>query len=172
MMKRFFIAIMLISFLFPYAVFGQLKSQDKPVQIKHELIRSINDQFLGLSIFDPSRFHMSHSVSMSYFTLGGKGISQSLYLNTMSYQLSNPLLLKVQWGVQNFPYNSLAKNHPAFQSGFFFSGAELQYKPNDKFEMRLQYNRLPASMYYSNHYWYDSPFRPYRSFLRDWDEKR
>jgi len=169
-MKKIFIFTVIIVLIIPYLVFGQLKSQDKPVRIKQEIVQPIQDKFLGLSIFDPSKFSMSHSISMSYFTLGGKGISQSLYLNTMSYQIASPLLLRVQWGIQNFPYNTLAKNNPVFESGLFLSGAELQYKPSDKLEMRLQFNRMPNYMY--NRYWYDNPLRPYRSSLWDWDEKK
>ncbi len=167
-MKKILISLVVIISIIPLTVLGQLKRQDKPVQIKQELSQPFKDQFIGLSIFDPSKFSMSHSISMSYFSLGGKGVSQSLYLNTMTYQIASPLLLKVQWGIQNFPYNALAKNHPAFQSGFFLSGAELKYKPNDKFEMKLQYNSMPSYMY--NRYWYENPFRPYRRSI--WDEEQ
>lgn len=153
-----------------YAVFGQLKSQDKPAQIKHEIIRPNQNSLIGLSIFDPSKFSMSHSFSMSFFSIGGKGVSQGLYLNTLSYQIANPLLLRVQWGIQNYPYNSLAKNHPAFQSGFFLSGAELQYKPSDKLEMKLQFNSMPNYMY--NGYWYENPYRPYWNSFGNEDEKK
>ncbi len=169
MKKNAFLIVLMIS-LVPYLVFAQLKSQDKPVQIKNEITQPIKDQFFGLSIFDPAKFSMSHSFAMSYFSLGGKGISQGLYLNTMTYQIASPLLLRVQWGIQNFPYNSLAKDHPAFQGGFFLSGAELQYKPNDKFEMRLQLNNMPGYMY--NSYYYGYPNRPYGSTTWDWDEKK
>jgi len=169
-MNKILICAILIISLAPYAAFSQLKNQDKPVQIKQEIVQPIRDQFFGLSIFNPAKFTMSHSISMSYFSLGDKGISQSLYLNTMTYQITSPLLLKIQWGIQNFPYNTLAKNHPVFQSGLFLSGAELQYKPNEKFEIRLQYNSMPGYMY--NRYWYDNPFRPYRSSLWEWDGKK
>lgn len=161
---------MLIITFAPYTVLGQLKSQDKPVQIKTEIIQPNQNSFMGLSIFNPSKFSMSHSFSMSFFSVGGKGVSQGLYLNTLSYQIANPLLLRVQWGIQNYPYNSLAKNNPAFQSGFFLSGAELQYKPSDKFEMRLQVNNMPNYMY--NNYWYENSYRPYRNWFWDQDEKK
>ena len=149
--------------------FGQLKRQDKPIEIKQEIVRPFQDRTFGLSIFDPTKFNMDHSFSMSFFSIGGKGVSQGLYLNTMSYQLSSPLLLKLQWGIQNFPYNSLAKNNPAFKGGFFLSRAELQYKPNDKLEMRLQFNRMPNYMY--NSYMYENPFRSHRRSLWNWDEE-
>jgi hypothetical protein len=160
-MKKIALASMLLLAMFPILAWGQLKSQDVPTEIKDEITRPYSDQLFGLSIFDPSRFSMTHSLSMSYFSIGGKGISQSVYLNTMMYQIASPLLLKVQWGIQNFPYNSLAKNSPAFQNGFFFSGAQLTYKPSDKFEMRFEYNSLPN--YMGNMYQYNNPFQPYRN---------
>ncbi len=169
-MKENIIFIMLIVFLVPCTVLGQLKSQAKPAQIKEEIVRPYQDQYSVFSIFNPSKFSMSHSFSMSFLSLGGKGISQGLYLNTLSYQIANPLLLRVQWGIQNYPYNSLAKNHPAFQSGFFLSGAELQYKPSDKLEMRLQFNNMPNYMY--NNSWYQNPYRSYWNSFGDEDEKK
>lgn len=170
MIKKKAILIVLMISLVPCLGLAQLKTQDKPVQIKHEITQPIKDQLLGLSIIDPSKFSMSHSFSMSYFSMGGKGISQGLYLNTMTYQIASPLLLRVQWGIQNFPHNSLAKNHPAFQGGFFLSGAELQYKPSDKFEMRLQLNKMPGYMY--NPYYYEYQNRSLGNAIWDWDENQ
>ena len=132
----------------PCSVMGQLKSQDKPVEISEEIIRPSQNSFMGLSIFDPSKFNMTHSLSMSFFSVGGKGVSQQLYLNTMTYQIANPL----------------------FQNGFFLSGAELQYKPSDKLEMRVQFSSMPNYMY--NNYWYNNSYRPYQNWFWDQDEKK
>ncbi len=164
-MKKIAIFILILAIM-PSLLRAQLKRQDVPAQIKQEITRPYSDQFLGFGWLDPARFSMSHSVSMSYFSIGGRGVSQSVYLNTLMYQIASPLLLKVQWGIQNFPYNSLAKNHPAFQNGFFLSGAQLTYKPSDKFEMRLEYNSLPA--YSTGMYRYNNLFRPRQDFW--WDD--
>lgn len=142
-MKKLIMFILCLFFI-PSILSAQLKRQDKPVQISQELVRPASDQWLGLSILDPSKFSMSHSFSMSYFSLGGRGISQGMYLNTMRYEIAPPLMLTVQWGIQNYPYNSLAKDHPVFQSGFFLSGAELKYQPTKNIEMRLQYRSMPG----------------------------
>lgn len=149
---------LLMLVLIPGLIFAQYRRQEKPVSISQELIRPNPNSFMGLSILDPSKLHMSHSFSMSFFSVDGKGVSQGLYLNSLSYQIANPLLVRLQWGIQSYPHNTLAKNHPAFQSGLFLSGAELQYKPSEKFEMRFQINRTP----YYNHYgngWYRNPYR-------------
>ncbi len=153
-MKKQLFGLVILAMLIPCLVSAQLKSQDKPVQIKKELLQPA-DSYLGFTLLDPSRLTMRHSVSMSYFSMGGRGLSQALYLNTMCYQFSNPLSLSVQWGIQNFPYNSFSKDNPLFQNGFFLSGAELKYQPSDKFEMRLQYSNMPGVY---NHYYYGDRF--------------
>jgi hypothetical protein len=166
-MKKIYLSILLLAII-PFSVFGQLRTQDKPVAIQQELVRPQGNEFMGLGLLDPSRFTMSHSIAMSYFSVGDGSVSQSLYMNTMTYQIASPLMLKVQWGLQSFPHNTLAKNNPAFQGGLFISGAELKYKPSDKFEMKLQFNQSPYNMY--NRYRYDSPFSPFRNSM--WDDEQ
>ena len=144
-----------------------LKAQNNQIQFKDKAIQSSKDKFLGLNIFDPSKLTISHSVSMSYFTMGNKSLSRSLYMNTLRYQIAPPLMLQVQWGIQSFPHNSFAQNHPALQNGLFLSGAELKYKPNDKFEMIFQYRRIPG-MY--NPYQYYNPF--YNQHRSTWEQER
>ncbi len=163
MEKKYLFVLLLI--VFPAVVAGQLKIQDDPVQIRDEIIKPTSNPYFGLSLFDPAKISMSHSVSLSYFSLDGKGVSQSVYLNTLQYQIASPLLLTVQWGIQNYPYNSLAKDHPAFQNGFFLSGAQLKYQPSKNFEMIFQYNSGPG--YYNRSLY--SPYRSSRSGFW-WDE--
>lgn len=165
-MKKIVLLLVVLFCLAPAMVFGQLKIQDRPVNVSGEL-RSMNDQSLFLGFLDPSKFSMSHSVSMSYFSMGGDGIAQNMYLNTMSYQIADPLMLRVQWGVQNYPFNNLSKDNPMFQNGFFLSGAELNYKPTENMEFNIQFNRMPGYMYI-NYRYYRDPFSTYnRSVFQD-----
>ena len=147
-MKRLMVLFVLL--MIPVVGSAQLKRQDQPISIKEELLKPANDIF-GLSILDPSKLSMSHSISMSYFSIGGRGIAQNLYLNTLRYQIAPPLMLTVQWGIRQFPYNSFAKDSPLFKSGFFLSGAELRYKPSKNLEMSFQFNSMPT--YYSPYYY-------------------
>jgi len=142
-MNKKIIIILVLVMVLPIVLSAQLKRQDKPVEIKKELLQPSN-QYLGFNLLDPSRLTMSHSVSMSYFSTGGRGLSQTMYLNTIRYQIATPLMMTLQWGIQNYPHNSFSKDNPAFQSGFFLSGAELKYKPNDKFEVKFQYRSMPG----------------------------
>ena len=99
-MKKISFILIILIFL-PLALFAQFKIQDKPVSIREELLKPVNSQF-GLSILDPSRLSISHSFSMSYMSIGGKGVAQNVYLNTLRYQIAAPLMLTVQWGIQHF----------------------------------------------------------------------
>ena len=150
-MRKLIIALVIVFLMLPSLSSAQLKRQDQPLSIREELIKPAND-FFGLSILDPSKLSISHSVSMSYFSIGGKGVAQNIYLNTLRYQIAPPLMLTVQWGIRQFPYNSLAKDSPLFKNGFFLSGAELRYKPSDKMEMSIQFNAMPG--YYNPYYYH------------------
>jgi hypothetical protein len=160
-MKRIFFVVALAALL-PGMAAGQLKRQSFPVDIRSGLLKAENGKYLGL--FDPSKFHMSHSYSLSYTSMGDMAVGQSLYLNTISYQIANPLSLKMQWGIQSFPYTSFGGDNPAFKTNFMLSGLQLKYQPSDKFMMKLEYNALPMNSY--NRY---SRFGYYRSsmFLDD-----
>lgn len=156
-MKKLLLVILLI----PVIVFGQLKNNDNSVDIRNEILKPLLNNTIGLGLFDPARLTMSHSFSLSYFSIGGESVSQSLYLNTLNYQLADPLSLSIQWGIQSFPHNSFGSNHPAFNSGLFFSGAELNYRPTDNLYLKFQVSRYP----YYNSYPY-----PYQSRqLNDWE---
>ncbi|MFZ5516745.1 MAG: hypothetical protein ACOY90_08920 [Candidatus Zhuqueibacterota bacterium] len=169
-MYKMLMSVILVICLIPAIALGQLKIQDKATDVSSELRKTFPNQFSLFGFLDPSKFSMSHSVSMSYFSVGGSGIAQNMYLNTMSYQIADPLLLRVQWGVQNYPFNNLAKDNPLFQSGFFLSGAELNYKPSDNMEFKIQFSRMPGSMY-NNYRYYRDPFSIYnRSMFQDDDE--
>lgn len=148
-MKKGILIFAIALLLFPALLSAQLKRQDTPISIREELIKPANN--FGLSILDPSKIKMSHSFSMSYFSIGGKGVAQNIYLNTLQYQIAQPLMLTVQWGIRQTPYNSLAKDSPLFNSGFFLSGAELRYKPTENLEMNFQISTQPN--YYSPYYY-------------------
>ena len=160
-MKKLLMMIIVLSIV-PTLAFGQLKKQNETVDIKSAIIEPLGNTLSGIGLIDPSKISMSHSFSMSYFSFGGNSLSQSMYLNTIRYQIADPLTLKLQWGIQNFPHNTFMANHPAFQGGPFISGAELDYRPTENIKVKFQYNRMPG---YHNSYRY--PY--YSRFNNFWD---
>lgn len=161
------LAALFVTLALPALAFGQLKEQTKPPSFSQLLTQGLSAPrgLAGLLGLNPNRFTMQQSYSLSYLSAGGNGYSQGLYLNTMSYQVSDPLSVSLQWGMMNQPLGTLGVS-PLYQSGFFFSGANVEYKPSDKFSVGLQINSYPASNYYS-------PYRLGRSHYNPfWDENR
>lgn len=167
MNKKHVLAVLLIVVAMPVLAFGQLKEQTKPLSFSQLLTQGLSAPrgLVGLLGLNPNRFSMQQSYSLSYLSGGGNGYSQGMYLNTMSYRVADPLSVSLQWGMMNQPLGSLGAS-PLYQSGFFFSGANVEYKPSDKFSVGLQINSYPASNYYS-------PYRLGRSYYNPfWDENR
>ena len=148
MSKRIAIKLVFFVLLFPFALQGQLKTQN-PAKVHFPSVlrqgygaASGVANFLGL---DPAKFSMQQSFTLSFTSLNGYGLAQGVYLNTMSYQLSTPLTLSVQWGFFNnlTDPNRLSPNG----SGFFISGANLEYKPSENFHIGVQYSSYPNALY-------------------------
>lgn len=154
MNRKIFYAALALALVLPASSFAQLKDQGKPISFSQLLTQGLSAPkgLAGLLGLNPNRFSMSHSYSLSYLSSGGNGYSQGVYLNTMSYRFSDPLSLSLQWGMMNQPLGSLGAS-PLYQSGFFFSGANLEYKPSDKFSVGLQISSQPRSNYYSPYYY-------------------
>ena len=148
-MKRWhLLAAPIIVLLLSSTVSAQLKSDEKPMNFSQLLTQGLSapSGLVGLIGLNPNRFSMQQSYSLSYMSLGGQGFSQGVYLNTMSYQIANPLQFSVQWGIMNNPLGTFGAP-AAFQDGFFLSGANLEYKPSDKFSVGIQVNSYPTRYY-------------------------
>jgi len=129
--------------LLPAITFAQYKNQAEQ-DISEAIIRPGSSIFLG--IFNPERFQMHHTFSASYMTFGGNGLMLNSYMNTINYQISDPLFLRLNLGLMYSPYNSF-NNNPALNSTKFFGGAELQYKPSDKLFFKVGVDVAPYYNY-------------------------
>lgn len=133
---------------------GQFKSQteQRPLDVRGGITSASSTFF---SLFSPDRFSMSHSYSLMYYTGGGTNGSLGMFNNTMNFKLADPLFLKVDLGVMHQPFGG-PKNAPN-QNARFMHGAELIYKPNNKFQMNVGYSVSP--FYYNGFGMYDNPFQ-------------
>src|SRR5574342_898980 len=131
--KNFTVFIFML--LLPVLAFGQLKEQLKPRSFSQLLTQP--QGLLGLIGINPDRFSMQQSYSLGYMSLGGRGYSQGVYLNTMSYRLFDPLQVSVQWGVMNQPLSGVGVPS-LYQNGFFVSGASVDYKPSRNLSIGVQ----------------------------------
>ena len=117
--------------------------------------------------FNPDRFHMSHSISMSYMTAGGQGLSLGTYTNSMMYQFADNLNARADVSLSYSPFNSYSKfgGQKNDLSKIYLSRAEVNYKPWENVTFQVQYRNLPYSYGY-----YGSPF--YSPFYRENDFQR
>lgn len=116
--------------------------------------------FRGL--LDPARMHMSHSVSMGYASVGGRGVSQGLYMNRIDYRISDPLSLTTQLGYR-FQPSGPAEWNPANNGTDFVGGADLNWRPSRNSLFRFSvYRGLYPDPYYRDYGWgpYDYSYRP------------
>ena len=61
-------------------------------------------------LIDPSRLHFSQSYSLNVGTGNGVSYNAGLYTASLSYQLSDPLLLTLHMGVLHSPFSGLNRN--------------------------------------------------------------
>jgi hypothetical protein len=100
----------------------------------------------GFSLLDPSRLHISHSYSMSYYSGGGRSGSVGLYMSTLQYQLSRPLSLRVGLGYLHQPLGFLNSNaHPVENE--ILPNFRLDFRPSDNFHFMVDYMTIPSSAY-------------------------
>jgi hypothetical protein len=139
--------LMVVSFM----AIGQFKSQpEASSSVTGSMIRQ-DDGGLLFGWFDPSRFSMRNSYSLSYTTSGGKGFSLGTLTSSLAYQISNPLSVQFDVSLIHSPYNNLGGNFAKDISGVYLSGAELNYRPSKNTLLQIQFQQLPA-MYWLNNY--------------------
>ena len=136
--------IIIICLLIPILNYGQLKKDigNDKVNISNVLNSSlIKSSFLG--ILNPDKLKMSHSISMSYMSLGAYSAMINTYINTINYQFSDKLLLTTKLGIMNTPYNSLP-NSDYLNNNQFFGGVGLKYTPTDNTVIYLSLESSPS----------------------------
>ena len=143
--------------LLPLFAFGQLKETAAPQHFSKILTtdpQTPSKGLVGWLGLNPARFSMSQSYSLSYLSYGGRGFSQGVYLNTMQYQLADPLSVRVQWGVTHQPFAG-AGLPGIYGNGLFLSGANVEYKPSEKLRIGLSIDSYPPGALSPNAYEYD-----------------
>ena len=140
---------------------SQVENQPSASQSLVHPMTSINS-FLG--ILNPDNFSMHHSLSMSYMSFGGSGISLASYTNSMFYKIADPLNVRFDLTLQGSPFGSYGNLQQSELSKLFLSRAQLNYRPMENMFIRVEYNQIPLGRYYYDRY------SPYRSSLMYGDE--
>lgn len=145
-MKRVLLTALIV--LIPTLLSAQFKEQAKP-NISSQIANPASNIFLGF--LNSDRLTMNHTFSTSFMTAGKHSLVLNSYLNTINYRISDPLLLRVNLGIANMPYDNFIENSN-LDNTQFFGGAELQYRPSNSTAISVGVNVAP-------NYYFGYPYR-------------
>jgi len=149
-MRKAAIILFVLSFGVQQQLCAQFKNNDTKKENFAALLADGQKSSGGLSALlgiDPGRLHMTQSYMMSYGTIGGRSLSQGIYLNTLQYDFKLPLKLQLQWGMAHNPLQASGIQSP-LKSGLFLSGASLEYQPAKNVKLELGISSYPQHEYY------------------------
>jgi hypothetical protein len=133
MNKKFMTALALV-LAFGLVAYGQLSgdfaagpTKDKP----------------KFSLLDPARLHMSQSYSFWYSSSRAGSNNLAMYLNSIEYQISDPLKIRVDIGYIHQPGAILKNGTKAFENGQIVPGLSLTWRPSRNFLFQLDYRQVP-----------------------------
>jgi hypothetical protein len=121
-----------------------------------------NKSTSGLFFFDPSRFGMQQSYSVSFSSSGAGSHSSGVYLNTLSYDFGIPVRLSVDVGVYNMFHsnfhNQMLQDRMS-QGGhapqFLLPRIGLEYQPTENVLLMLEVIQVDDAI---------KAYGPYRDF--------
>lgn len=142
MQKSFFILFLLISSS-AFAQFrpglGGVKEEDP------RSARTAMTEGGGLlsALFDPTRFSMNQTYSMSFSTFGKNSVGLGVFTNTFNYRASDNLFISADVSAVYSPYSSLGESHAKSLNGIYLSNARLDWKLGDNTRLLIMYNGAP-----------------------------
>lgn len=132
---------------------AQLKSQIREAPTVEQSIRvpGLSSALGSLSLFDPSRFSMSQSYSLSFMSGAGRTASLGMYQNSMTYLFSDKLLLNARLGFIHDPLQRGSLASTSLLDNLVY-GADLLYHPNKNLWLNLSFDRAPMVNRYYPYY--------------------
>lgn len=114
------------------------------------------NNFLSNNLFNPEKLSVRQSFSMSYLSSGSGSLFSNTYRNSMSYKLSEKLLLNLDLAYRFTPsqFNSYSPlQGEGRNQGLFIPSFGIKYQPGSSFMIEFQYNRIDPYDYYGNGIW-------------------
>ncbi len=142
------LALVIIANAFAVAQFKE-QIETKP-DVYQSIIQGGNRSYLGF--FNPANLFMRHSFSVSYLSIGGKGIMINSYTNSIFYKFSDNLNLQADISLVTSPFSSFGKELQNQISGIYLNRFELNYRPANNILINIQYRQLPFYQYYPYYY--------------------
>ena len=158
-MKHLIAALFLLAFASTTSV-AQFRSdvnQAQPPLNTVDAMKGGGDFFS--TIFDPARFSMHQSVSMSYVSSPFGSVGLNMFTNTFSYRASDNLFVSADVSAVYSPFSSFGSAFQNQINGIYLTNARLDWKLGDNTFLRVEYDGGPgAGMYggYGNPYY--NPF--------------
>ena len=153
-MKRIIVAVFLVvnvAMIQPAAAQFKPDNDSQPT-VSESLVHPSSNLGSLFGLLNSENFRMRHSISMSYLSFGGGGLSLASYTNSMLYKIADPLHLRFDVTIQGSPFgNSLGINQNDL-SRIFISNAELNYHPSENMFIDVRYGQAP---------WYDNRYYPF-----------
>jgi hypothetical protein len=139
---------------------------DKPQPPLNTAEAMKGDNFLS-GIFDPARFSMHQSVSMSYVSSGVGSMGLSMFTNTFAYRASSDLYISADVSMVYSPFSTFGSAFQNRMNGLYLTNAQLDWKLGDNTFLRVEYDGGPgAGMYGGGYSPYYNPFYSASPFPR------
>lgn len=111
----------------------------------------------SFSLFDPSRFHMSQSYSFMFMSSNSGSQSLGMYLNSIEYQVSNPLNIKLDIAYVHQPGAFFNTSGVSLTDGRILPAISISYRPTKNLLFRFNYRQTPL-FYQDNNSAYDNNY--------------
>ena len=126
LMRYFLLTLLVLTTASAGAQF-RVSPQGEPAVVDELIQSSASPMLFGW--FNPDRFHMRHTFSLSYMTMAGNGLSLGTYTNSMMYQIADNLNARADVSFTYSPYNSFSQYGTQDLSGVYLSRAQVDYRP-------------------------------------------
>src|SRR5579883_2116091 len=158
---KYVIAALVVLTLTSTASFSQFRSdlsKSEPSLNTVGAMKGDGDSFWS-RLFDPQRFSMHQTYSMSFLSGGGGSTSLGMFTNTFSYRASDDLFISADVSAVYSPYSSFGSAFSNSLNGIYLTNARLDWKLGDNTFMRVEYVGGPAAGMYGGYSpYYNNPF--------------
>lgn len=111
----------------------------------------------SFSLLDPNRFHMSHSYSLSYISSRAGSRTLGMYLNSIEYQVSDPLRIKIDIAYLHKPGRLFNSGSGSSGSGQILPAISINWKPAKCVFFQFNYRQTPV-LFGDDNYQYERPY--------------
>ena len=151
---KYIVLIALISTLYTTHSAAQFRGEEPAPPSVAEGFQRQADNGAFLNFLSLDRLEMRHSVSMSYTNIGHQGLGLTMYTNSLTYNIAEPLTVSADVSLMFSPFGTMSQSARDNLSGIYLRRASIDYAPSKDVRISLQYRNTPYN-YFSDPF-YDS----------------